>query len=212
MFNLRNIFMNKINISAVTLAISLVYNVGAMAAENMSKSEYKAASRSISADYKAAKLSCHSFAGNAEDICMVDAKGKKNVAEAQLEANYKPSKERRYDVLIAQAKADYAVADERCDDKSGNVKDVRVKEADAALVAAKSNAKAQLTTSQANTTAAEKSNEAQIKAKEAGSEARQDAASNKRDADYAVAKEKCDALAGNAKDMCSSAAKMKYAK
>ncbi len=143
---------------------------------------------------------------------MVDAKGKKNVAEAELEANYKPSKETRYEVLIAQAKADYAVADERCDDKSGNVKDVCVKEAKAAFVAAKSNAKAQLTTSQANATADEKSNDAQIKAKEAGSEARQDAASNKRDADYAVAKEKCDALAGNAKDMCSSEAKMKYGK
>jgi hypothetical protein len=204
--------MNKINISALTLAISLIYSAGAMAAQNMSKSEYKAAGQNISTEYKAAKLNCHSFAGNARDICMVDAKGKKNVAEAQLEADYKPSKDARYEVLIAQAKADYAVADEKCDDKSGNVKDVCVKEAKAALVTAKSNAKANLTTAEANATANEKSNDAQIKAKETGSEARQDAASNKRDAEYAVAKEKCDALAGNANDMCSSAAKLKYGK
>jgi hypothetical protein len=70
-----------------------------------------------------------------------------------------------------------AVAKERCDDSAGNVKDVCVKEAKAAHVSAKADAKAQ----------------------EKIVDAHKDAAVDKRDAEYAVAKEKCDALSGNTK-------------
>ena len=203
--------MTKINISAITLAISLVYSVNAMA-QNMSKTEYKSITQTIKSEYKTAKHNCNVYADNAKDICVVDAKGKKNVAQAELDASYRPSKQARYDAIVIKAKADYAVAIERCDDKAGNIKDVCVKEAKAALISAKSDAKAQLTSAEANTTANEKSTDAQMKAKKIGSEARQDAAADKRDADYAVEKTRCDALAGNAKDMCSSDAKMHYGK
>jgi len=144
--------------------------------------------RNIAAEYKSAKAKCGSLAGNAKDICVEEAKGKRKVAKAELEARYKPSKKMDYEVSVAKAAVEYAVAKEKCDDKAGNDKDVCVKEAKAALVRSGSDAKAQFNTSKANARAKEESSAARTKAKEAGSEARQDAAAEKRDADYAVVK------------------------
>ena len=75
--------MNKLKISAIVLAISLAYSVNGMA-QSLSKTEYKAAGKNIVAEYKSAKGACVSFADNARDICMAEAKGKEMVANAEL--------------------------------------------------------------------------------------------------------------------------------
>ena len=90
----------------------------------------------------------------------------------------------------AKAKAAYAVAKERCDDKAGNAKDVCVKEAKAVETKALADAKMN---------------------KQIG-EAKKDDMQAKKDADYKVAVEKCDAMAGDAKSSCVSAAKVKFGK
>jgi len=54
--------MNKINISAIVPAISLAYSVNAMV-QNMSKTECKAAEEN-----------CGSFAANAKESCVNEAK------------------------------------------------------------------------------------------------------------------------------------------
>ena len=117
-----------------------------------------------------------------------------------------------YKVRVARADADYAVAREKCDDLAGNVKDVCVKEAKAAAVAAKADAKAQMKITNANETAAGTSAKSNSKARETRADTRKDAASDKRDADYAVAKEKCDAFAGDAKTNCLNQAKARFGK
>jgi hypothetical protein len=203
--------MNKRHISAVAAAIGFAFSTGAMA-EAMSKSEYNLQKDNITAAYKSGKASCDALAGNAKDICMAEAKGKERVAKADLEMHYKPSEKNHYDARVARADADYAVAKEKCDDKSGNPKDVCVKEASAAQTAAKANAKAQMKTAEANTTANEKSGDAYMKASKKTTDADQSAASDKRDADYAVAKEKCDAFSGDTKDRCTADAKARFAK
>jgi hypothetical protein len=192
--------MNKFTISSFALAVSLVFSVNAMA-QNMSKDEYKAAEKRITAEYKLDKANCDSLSGNAKDICKAEARGKNKVAEAELEAQYKPSKKATYEVSVTKAKANYAVAKEKCDDKAGNDNDVCVKEAKAALVRDKADAKAQLKTSEART-----------KAQEKGSEARHDATAAKRDADYKVEIEKCDKFAGDTKDQCVARAKTQFGK
>jgi hypothetical protein len=54
-------------------------------------------------------------------VCVAEAKGKKSVAQTELEANYKPSvKASRYDANVAKADSNYSVAIEKCDDKAGN--------------------------------------------------------------------------------------------
>lgn len=135
--------MNKSCITAILAVTSLSFCAGAMA-QDMSKSEYKAAGKNIVAEYKSAKSNCASFAGNARDICMAEAKGRRNVAATELKTLYKPSRESEFQISVAKAQADYAVAREKCDDRAGKAKAACVKEAKAVLARAKTDAKAQL--------------------------------------------------------------------
>jgi hypothetical protein len=159
-------------------------------ATTMAEADYKVAKNRIGTDYTAAKAACASLAANAKDICIEEAKAKESVAYAELESSYtgKPADQNK--VLVAKAEASYAVAKEKCDDLSGNAKDVCVQQAKAAETKALADAKM---------------------GKEIGA-ARKDAAEDKRDADYKVAAEKCDALAGDAKAACVVTARAKFGK
>lgn len=203
--------MKKLNMNVISLAVSLVFSVGAMA-QGMSKTDYNSSREKIAADYKSAKAACDSMSGNPKDICIAEGKAKEKIAKAELEANYKPTLKTRYQANVAKAEADYAVAKERCDDLAGNAKDVCVKEAKAAMTTAKADAKAQMKTSDANATAKEKSAEARSKANTQATDARKDATADKRDAEYATAKEKCDVYSGDAKDSCVAQAKARFGK
>ena len=170
-------------------AIGFAAGTGAMA-QTMSKSEYQSSRDGIAAEFTSAKADCQSLSGNAKDICNAKAGGRDKVAKADLEARYKPSESARYELRLARADADYRVAIEICDDSAGNVKDVCVKEAKAAEVAAKADARTKLKSA----------------------DARNDADSAKRDADFAVAKERCDRFAGDAKSSCMNDAKLRFGK
>ncbi len=76
-----------------------------------------------------------------------------------------------------------------------------MKEANAALVKAKADAKV-------DQVAADTQQDSAMKQ----ADARRQAAEDKRDADYKVAIEKCDALTGAAKSTCVSDAKLRYGK
>jgi len=201
--------MKKLSIAAIATAFTLIFSAGAVAI-NMSNDDYKAGKAGIAAEYKSARAGCDAFSANAKDVCIAEAKGKENVAKAELEAVYKPTSKTRYDASITRADADYSVAREKCDDKAGNVKDVCLKEAKAGAVAAKADAKVLLKTANANQVAAEKTATARAKAGEKGAAARQDAATEKRNADFAVAKEKCDVFAGDAKAACIKEANARF--
>jgi hypothetical protein len=201
--------MNTFNIKALVIAVSLAFSA---MAQVMTKTEYKASKDKITTEYKAGKSACSVLSANANDICVADAKGKEKIAKAELEASYKPSTKNSYDVSVAKAEAVYTVAKEKCDDMSGNTKDVCVKEAKAAETTAKADAKAKMKTTDANATSNQKSAEAQSTANEKSAVARKDAKADKTDADYAVAKEKCDTFAGGAKDKCLDQAKTSFGK
>lgn len=203
--------MNKLNMTTIAAALSIVFSTGAMA-QSISKDAYKIAADRITADYATEKASCEVLSGNTKDICLTTAKSKEQIAKADLEVRYEPTSKNRYQALVVKAEADYAVANEKCDDKAGNDKDICVKEAKAIETRVKADAEAQLKTADANKVANEKSAEAAVKARAEGAEARQEAATDKRDADYAVAKEKCDSLASGAKDSCVNEAKAKFGK
>jgi len=182
--------MNKTKtFKAALLAVSLLALPVAYAA-TMTKADYKAGKTRVSADYKTDKAACASQTANAKDICQQEAKAKEKVALAELEYGYTGNAADRNKVLVVKAESAYAVAKERCDDQSGNAKDVCVKEAKAVETKALADAKM---------------------GKEIG-EARKDAATDKLDADYKVAIEKCDALTGDAKGTCVAAAKTTFGK
>jgi len=203
--------MNRIDVTVVASVIVLALSTAALAQE-MLKDDYKAAMQRIVADGKSARATCDSLSANAKDTCMVEAKGAQAVAKAELEARSKPGARARYDVRVANVQADYSIAREKCDDMAGNVKDVCVKQAKAAQVAAKANATAERKSADANPISGETSGDARMKANSASTEARHDAERKKRDADYAVAIEKCDAYAGSAKDYCVQQAKVRFGK
>lgn len=118
------------------VALALATQAGAM-----TRDEYKAAEDRIEAEYKAERERCDGLAGNAKDVCQAEAKGKEKVAKAELEAQYKPSPRANAKVVEARADAAYDVARQKCDDLSGNAKDVCMKDAKAAHTAARSEAK-----------------------------------------------------------------------
>jgi len=156
----------------------------------MSSSDYSAAKDRASADYKAAKARCDAMSGNPKDVCIAEAKAAEKKMKADAEAQYKNTDKARRDARIDTAEAEYAVAKAKCGARTGNDKDVCIKEAKAAEAKAKADAKATQ----------------KIAA------VRKDTAEDKRDADYKVAVEKCDAQTGAAKDACVTAAKAKYKK
>ena len=112
------------------------------------------------------------------------------MAKAEAEHGYsgKPADMQKHGK--AKADAAYDVERERCDDMSGNDKDVCVKAAKATRTKALAN----------------------LKLNKDVASARTDAADAKRDADYKVAAEKCDALSGDAKTACINTAKARFGK
>lgn len=156
----------------------------------MSKAEYKADKTTIASTYKADKSACARLTDNAKDICVEEAKAKEKVALAELEFNYTGKPADQTKLRTTQAKTAYAVAKERCDDKSGNDKDVCVKQAKAVEAAALADAKL-----------VKAVNKAEAKAVD-----------TKVDANYKLALEKCDALSGDAKTNCVAAAKARFDK
>jgi hypothetical protein len=167
----------------------------------ISKDAYDRAVSNAETQYKADKDACASRTGNAKDICLAEASGREKMAKADAEAAYKNTPKAREDARIARAEATYNVAKERCDELSGNAKDVCVKEANAKMVTAKADAKVDATVADTREDSAAKQAEARRKAEQ-----------DKRDAEYKVAIEKCDALNGAAKNTCVEDAKLRYGK
>jgi hypothetical protein len=108
----------------------------------LSREEVSAEKARIEADYKAQRKACDALAGNAKDVCVEEAKGKEKIARAELDARQDTSPRQQAKVAEARAEASYAVAKERCDDLSGDQKDVCVKDAKAAKARADADAKA----------------------------------------------------------------------
>ena len=156
----------------------------------MTSSEYSAAKDNANAAYKQARTQCDSMSGNPKNVCIAEAKANLKKATADAEARYKNTDKARRDAKIDAAEADYDVAKTKCEAKTGNDKDVCIKEAKAVETKAKVDAKA---------------NEKVAAIKE-------DAREDKMNADYKVALEKCDSQSGPAKEACVSEAKARYKK
>jgi hypothetical protein len=132
---------------------------------------------------------------------MAEAKGANKVAKAELDARDKGTPKAQAKVRMAKAEAEYDVAKEKCDDMSGNAKDVCKKDAKATYTRAKGNANVE-----------KEAREASKDAREKVAEAKKDAAKDTKAADYKAARERCDSLAGDAKDRCQADVKARFGK
>lgn len=100
---------------------------------------------------------------------------------------------------MVKGDAAYDVAKEKCDDLSGNAKDVCIKDAKVAHTQAKNEAKMSKVSTTSSSTATN-----QV------ADVKKDAMADERQALYKAANERCDALTGAAKDGCQNTAKTKY--
>lgn len=183
--------LNRSTLSfAAALSLSALLATAPAQAAQVNKAEYKAGKDKIEADYKADKAACTSMTGNAKDVCQEEAKAKEKNAKAALEFAYTGKAADGQKVLKVKADTAYDVAKEKCDDQSGNAKDVCVQEAKTA----RTKALADVTM-----------------AKEIG-KAGKESMDDKRDAEMKLAREKCDALSGDAKSSCLDSAKQQYSK
>ena len=182
--------MKKIIAGILFAAANLGLVSAAIGATNDARATYQAEKQRASDDYKAARENCKTLSGNPKDVCVEEAKAAEKKSKANAEAKYKNTDKERMKAQKVAADADYDVAKAKCDAKTGNEKDVCIKEAKAAQTKAKSDAEMK---------------------KDTG-EAKSEASKEKSDADYKVAIEKCDSLAGPSKDACVASAKSKYGK
>ena len=194
--------MTKLTSGLLTAAFAVAIAATAQAATRpITKAQYDDAKTHAEAAYKMERERCESLARNAKDICVAEARANMMRDEAKAKAAYKNTRSAWYDQQVQNAKADYMVAKEKCDDLGGNEKDVCVKEAKAARTKAIADAKAQRTTA-----------DAQSEARKETNEARHEAAEDKRDAEYKVELQRCDGLSGDAKDSCVQRAKRAFGK
>jgi len=182
--------MNKSLTLRAALAAAALLTLSMAQAAGLSDVDYGAGKTRIQADLASDKGRCATLAGNANDVCVEQAKGKAAVALAELEFAHsaKPADQNR--ILIVKAEAAYAVAREKCDDLAGNVKDVCVEQAKATETKALAEARLGQQIVKATT----------------------EATVEMLDADYKVAAEKCDSLAGQAKTDCIASAKARFGK
>ena len=125
--------MTKLTPSLMAMLVASLFAGSSFA---LTKNEYEVEKDRIEAAYKSAKAQCDKLSGNAEDICEEEAKGKRNIARAELEQQREPSDKNARAVELAKAKATYEVAEERCDDLQGEAEDRCEREARAAYDAA----------------------------------------------------------------------------
>jgi hypothetical protein len=196
---------------ALIAALLLAFTFSATAAP-LTQAEYKTGKFNIATKYKADRKACDANTGNAKDICVEEAKGAEKVSLAELDASHEPSTKHTYDVAVAKAKAAFAIAKEKCDDQTGNPKDVCRKEADATHTTAMAEAKLAERTSMNNGKAAETITDAKTTAMDKNASAKNIANTDIMDAEYKTASEKCNALTGDAKAKCMTDAKTKFSK
>ena len=124
-------------------AVVLALPVASGAAVGRDQAPYRQARDGANAIYDAQRRQCRGMSsGNAKDICVAQAKANRVHAEAKADLTYRPGDRTRLVAARHVAEADYKLAKEKCDAQTGNARGVCVRQARAAMMAAKADAKA----------------------------------------------------------------------
>ena len=188
----------KRNTLTLAIAAAAVFTFSSHA---FAATEYSKAKDVLQGDKKAWLAKCGIKTGAEKSLCKVEAKGAYDIALAELKVKYEPSPKHSEALRKARAEVEYDIAKEKCGQLSGNQKDVCMKDAKTALVAAKANAKTARVSAETKANAAEKV-----------AEVRADGAKDTHDAAYAAAKERCDTFSGDSKDRCVAEVKARFGK
>jgi hypothetical protein len=105
------------------------------------KAIYEAAAEHAASEFRDAHVKCDALNGNAQDVCIAEAKARQTRAKGEAEAHYKNTAKARIKARTDLAHAEYVVAEVRCGSKAGKDKDICIKEAKATRTAAIAEAK-----------------------------------------------------------------------
>ena len=169
----------------------------------MDRAAYNTARQRIGADTKVRLEKCRPLSGNAREVCTKEARGSAVIAQADLDALYRPSEQAHFKARVARANVAYEVAREKCDDLAHQPRKVCQKDAKGVHVRAVEDAKVAQVEERAGDTPAAKS--------AAVVQARKDAAAERRKADFDAAKARCDAFSGDLQSKCVADARRVYA-
>lgn len=108
----------------------------------MTRPAYEAGKAKIAAQYQADQKICDGVKGALQDVCQIEAKGRRESLLADLEAQYKPGADASFKAKNVTADANFAVAKKKCEvQQKGDAKDRCVKQAKASREAAVRQAK-----------------------------------------------------------------------
>lgn len=181
------------------LATALLCTVGA-SAQTMTKEAYKAQDMRIEAEYSAAKGRCKRLDGNARDVCQEQVRGERDVAQAQLAMQYKPTADNDEKVRVAKAEAAYGVSLQRCRPLDGAAREVCRKDAKSVLADAKADARLQ------------KEVVAQQMKSDGIVRERTEREEKIAQAQFNAAKERCEMLPGDGRDNCLMDVRRRFGK
>jgi hypothetical protein len=101
------------------------------------RTAYRLDHEKAQAAYRLATVRCRPLQGNAKDVCKAEARGRFQVAKADIDLKYKPSPANQDRAKLANADAAYAMAAQKCGTLAGAAKDVCKADASASLKAAR---------------------------------------------------------------------------
>ena len=183
----------------ITLLAAALFAVGAHAAP-MSREAYKAQQLRIEAEYDAAQARCKPLKGNGRDVCQEKVRGVRDIQQAELAMQQKPTVENDEKLRMAKAEAVYAVSLQQCKPLEGNAREVCRKDAKAVLAGAKAEAKLQ------------KDVIAQQLKSEGVVRDRTEREEKVAEAQFNAARERCEMLPGEGRDTCLQDVRKRFGK
>jgi hypothetical protein len=182
------------------LAAALSVTGVAAHAVPMSREAYKAQELRIEAEYDAAQARCKPLKGNARDVCKEQVRGARDIAQAELALQYKPTADHDEKLRIAKAEAVYAVSLQKCKPLDGNAREVCRKDAKAVFAGARAEAKLQ------------KDVVAQQMRSDGIVRDRTERDDKVAEAQFNAARERCEMLPGDGRDACLLDVKRRFGK
>jgi hypothetical protein len=183
----------------IALLAAALFGVAAHAAP-MSREAYKAQELRIEAEYDAAQARCKPLKGSGRDVCKEQVRGARDIQQAELALQYKPTVENDEKLRLAKAEAIYAVSLQKCKPLDGNAREVCRKDAKAVFAGAKAEAKLQ------------KDVVAQQLRSDGIVRERTEREDKVAEAQFNAARERCEMLPGDGRDACLVDARRRFGK
>jgi hypothetical protein len=183
----------------IVLAAAALVGVAAHAAP-ISREAHRAQELRIEAEYDAAQARCKPLKGNARDVCKEQVRGVRDIEQAELALQYKPTVENDEKLRIAKAEATYAVSLQKCKPLDGNAREICRKDAKAVMAGAKAEAKLQ------------KDVVAQQMRSDGIVRDRSDRDEKVAAAQFNAARERCEMLPADGRDVCLQDARRRFGK